>query len=824
MGTEWKRLAVCAAVLAVWMVGPSGLAEDQPECTITVQPDQSIQEIIDNARQGDVICLAEGTWEENIVIEKSLTLRGQGAEHSLVHARKEGPPVIEISSPEGTEDVQVVLEDLSVTGGNCEQGYGILVGDSVRATITSCTISGNKTGIYLWGSAEATIERNRIVDNRGYGVALYEQPCVDTDEVFIGRVAGYCNKIRRPGMPEGNEKGTVCPDDLEFLHTEEGGELVRRGLEVTSTAGGEVSEPGEGLFAYKHGTEVQLLAEAESSYRFVGWGGDIATIDNPKVADTAINVLADCSIVAEFAPLTYTITATSTEGGTIDPECEVNVEHGENQTFSLTPDRGWEIEDVLVDEESVGAVDEYTFEDVTEDHTIHAEFARIERELNVSSTVGGKVTDPEQGVHAYGHGTEVELRAEADHGYRFVGWTGDVDTIDDPKGADTAITMLDDYTIEAEFEQKVHKLFISSTQGGAVYEPWEGVFTYDHGTEVELRAEADCGYRFVEWTGDIDTIDDPKSADTAITMLGDYAIVAEFKPFTCTITATATEGGTIEPAGKIGVELRGDQMFTICPDGCYQIADVQVDGESVGAVEEYTFEDVRDDRTIHVEFEMGDVVQPGESIQQAIDQASAGDVICLAQGEWVENLRVDKSVTLRGRGAEQTLIRAEKEDMPVVRIGSRAGEDAPRVVLEELQVAGARGYEGYGIMVEGQAQATISRCEVSDNKTGIMLWLRPQATIEGTTVAENERHGIVVSFFAHATIEGNKILANGGYGVTLYTRPSYDVGVGFSGYVTGARNTIPGTDEPDGNELGAVPPCRLAFLMTEEGGELDRRQ
>lgn len=71
------------------------------------------------------------------------------------------------------------------------------------------------------------------------------------------------------------------------------------------------------------------------------------------------------------------ITATADEHGKIDPAAgTVTVPKGENQTFKITPNEGYHINDVLVDGKSVGAVTEYKFENVTEAHKIHATFAR----------------------------------------------------------------------------------------------------------------------------------------------------------------------------------------------------------------------------------------------------------------------------------------------------------------------------------------------------------------------------------------------------------------------------------------------------------------
>ena len=72
----------------------------------------------------------------------------------------------------------------------------------------------------------------------------------------------------------------------------------------------------------------------------------------------------------------YTITATAGEGGSITPAGEVSVKEGASQTFTITASEGYAIADVLVDGQSVGAVDSYTFENVTANHTIAALFTR----------------------------------------------------------------------------------------------------------------------------------------------------------------------------------------------------------------------------------------------------------------------------------------------------------------------------------------------------------------------------------------------------------------------------------------------------------------
>ena len=72
----------------------------------------------------------------------------------------------------------------------------------------------------------------------------------------------------------------------------------------------------------------------------------------------------------------YTIEATAGAGGSISPSGSVSVREGGDQTFTITPDKGYAVSNVKIDGKSIGAVKSYTFANVSKTHTIEVIFVK----------------------------------------------------------------------------------------------------------------------------------------------------------------------------------------------------------------------------------------------------------------------------------------------------------------------------------------------------------------------------------------------------------------------------------------------------------------
>ena len=273
-----------------------------------------------------------------------------------------------------------------------------------------------------------------------------------------------------------------------------------------------------------------------------------SVLDNPEAnqaeADAATTAVRTAiENLQEKPPVQkeFTITAVAHGGGTIDPSGAVKVEEGKDQVFTIQPYEGFEVKEVFVNGESVGAVTEYKFEAVRADASIEVFFAEKE-------AVQADKTKLNESIAA----------------------------------AEELLKHAEDYVPE-----DVQNLM-----------------------EVLDAAKAVAADPAVTQ----ETVDAAQNAlDAAMNIA---PIQKEFA-----IMAAAGEGGSITPCGTVKVERGMSQTFAIQPKEGYVISDVLVNGQSVGAVAEYTFCDVNADANITALFQKAAVSTDKSQLTAVIKEA-----------------------------------------------------------------------------------------------------------------------------------------------------------------------------------------------------------
>ena len=144
-------------------------------------------------------------------------------------------------------------------------------------------------------------------------------------------------------------------------------------IKATSGVGGSISPSG--TVTVNYGTDQIFTITPDTGYHIKDVKVDGKSVGAVSTY-TFTNVTSNHTIEAIFEPITFTITASASAGGTITPSGTVNVNYGDSKTFTITPNSGYKISNVKVDGGSVGSVSSYPFQNIISSHTIEATFEK----------------------------------------------------------------------------------------------------------------------------------------------------------------------------------------------------------------------------------------------------------------------------------------------------------------------------------------------------------------------------------------------------------------------------------------------------------------
>ena len=332
--------------------------------------------------------------------------------------------------------------------------------------------------------------------------------------------------------------------------------------------------------------------------------GDSYTVDR----DTEIKALWENSVIT---PTTYTVTVGNDGNGT-GTATPSTAAAGTTITLTATPNKGYHFKEWQVISGGVAIKDDKFLmpNDNVEVKAIFEEDAPpVPTEFTITVKTDGNGTASASHAKAV-VGTEIRLTATPKEGYHFKEWqviSGNV-TIKDNK-----FTMPDgNVEVKAIFEKDAPpaptEFTITYDLAGGTAEGNPDTYTIETRT-FTLKNPTKSGYTFTGWSGTGLTGENNLTVTIEKGSTGDRSYTAHWRYNGSghsysyyTIKATAGAGGSISPSGNVSVREGRDQTFTITPDKGYAVANVKIDGKSIGAVKSYTFENVSRTHTIEVIF------------------------------------------------------------------------------------------------------------------------------------------------------------------------------------------------------------------------------
>ena len=369
--------------------------------------------------------------------------------------------------------------------------------------------------------------------------------------------------------------------------------LINFMINASAGAGGTINPHGSVTAGY--GTSSTFTITPNAGYYISDVKADDISVGAVS-SYTFSNVTADHTIAAVFSLYSYTISASAGAGGSISPSGITTLDWGGSQSYTITPDTGYHITDVKVDNVSMGAIASYTFTNVTSAHTISATFALITYTISGSAGTGGNISPP--GNTTVSHGSSQTYSITPSTGYRIVDVKADNVSVG-PVTSYTFSNVVSNHSISASFTLLQYTITSVSNSGGSITPA--GTVTLSYGSNQTFTISPSTGFEIRDVKVDGVSVGKvPAYNFTNITQ--SHTIAATFALISYTVTPFAGAGGSISPDSEVDADYGSDATFTITPETGYYITDVLVDNVSAGPVGSYTFEDITTDHTISASF------------------------------------------------------------------------------------------------------------------------------------------------------------------------------------------------------------------------------
>jgi hypothetical protein len=326
------------------------------------------------------------------------------------------------------------------------------------------------------------------------------------------------------------------------------------------------------------GSSVTVTATPAACYRFVNW-----TLNGTAVSSSAsysFTANATQSLVAIFAPITYTVSAGSAPaaGGSVSGGGTFNC--GSSVTVSATPAACYSFVNWTENGTVVSSSPNYTFS-AAANRSLVANFTPVTYTVSAGSSpvAGGSVS----GGGTVSCGSSVTVTATAASCYSFANWTENGTVVSSSPNYTFSATA--NRNLVANFTQVTYSVTAGSSPavGGSV----SGGGTVSCGSSVTVTATSASCYSFANWTENGTVVS--SSPNYTFSAAANRNLVANFTPITYTVGTSSSPASSGSMSGGGTVNCGSSVTVTATPASCYSFANWTENGTVVSSSPNYTF-------------------------------------------------------------------------------------------------------------------------------------------------------------------------------------------------------------------------------------------
>jgi hypothetical protein len=336
-----------------------------------------------------------------------------------------------------------------------------------------------------------------------------------------------------------------------------------------------------------------------TSTPFLGYKTDSLKVDGVLVDSiqtyTFSNVNADHSLEAWYSPQIFTVSVTTSAGGSVNPSGDTLVIWGSALSYAINPDSGYLVDSVFVDGIWIGAPTTYDFTSVESAHTLYVKFKLREYQIT-TSVIGMGTISPSSDLVSHGSSSIFTLSPNV--GYKLDSLSLDGVLID----STTSLTLNNvnsNHQIDAWFS-KISLLVSVNSNGGGVVNP--GVLNnISFGDTLVLQFTPNLGYKLdsLKIEG---VLSDSTSSLSLFNIQSNIDIDVWFSKQTFIINAGAGNHGSISPSGLDTVEWGDSRSYSLIADAGYLVDSIWVNSEYVGSGGVVNLTNIQEDQSIYVQF------------------------------------------------------------------------------------------------------------------------------------------------------------------------------------------------------------------------------